>query len=425
MAYTINLTDGTIFATIADGTINTSSSMTLVGKNYAGYGEFLDENFIRLLENSSNTTAPGAPLTGQLWWDSSSDLLQVYNGTQWKTISSATASASAPTSNVQGDLWYDTVNAQLKVYTGTQFILVGPSFTAGTGTTGAIVDTIVDNSAVSHVVIKFFVNNTIVAIMSKDATFTPQVALTGFTTISPGMQLSSTTVGGGIPQFIGTASDSTLFGGLATSSFLRANTNATTSGTLAVLNDTGFAVGVDQDLRLSVSGSTAQISNQTTNGNITFSVTGLANALVINGSTGVVSGNQINANYADVAERFEADVVDMPAGTVVELGGDAEITRVSAELSDNVFGVISTRAAYLMNSQAGTDATHPPVAMTGRVPVNTVGTVRKGDRLVSAGNGLARAAKAGEATAFNVIGRALKDKLDEAEGTVEAIVTIK
>jgi hypothetical protein len=425
MAYTINLTDGTIFATIADGTINTSSSMTLVGKNYAGYGEFLDENFIRLLENSSNTTAPGAPLTGQLWWDSGADLLQVYNGTQWKTISSATASASAPTSNVQGDLWYDTVNAQLKVYTGTQFILVGPSFTAGTGTTGAIVDTIVDNLAVSHVVIKFFVNNTIVAIMSKDATFTPQVAITGFATISPGMQLSSTTVGGGIPQFIGTASDSTLFGGLATSAFLRANVNATTSGTLAVLNDTGMAVGVDQDLRLSVSGTTAQISNQTTNGNITFSVTGLANALVINGSTGVVSGNQINANYADVAERFEADVVDMPAGTVVELGGDAEITKVSAELSDNVFGVISTRAAYLMNSQAGTDATHPPVAMTGRVPVNTVGTVRKGDRLVSAGNGLARAAKAGEATAFNVIGRALADKLNEAQGTVEAIVTIK
>jgi hypothetical protein len=424
MAYTINLTNGTIFATIADGTINTSSSMTLVGKNYAGYGEFLDENFIRLLENSSNTTAPGAPLTGQLWWNSSSDLLQVYNGTQWKTISAATASASTPTSNVAGDLWYDTVNAQLKVYTGTSFILVGPSFTAGTGQTGAIVDTIVDTGAVSHVVIKFFVNNSIVAIMSKDAVFTPQVAITGFTTISPGMQLA-TTVGGQTPVFTGTASDSTLFGGLATSAFLRANTNATTSGTLAVLNDTGFAVGVDQDLKLSVSGSTAQISNQTTNGNITFSVTGLANALVINGSTGVVSGNQINANYADVAERFEADVVDMPAGTVVELGGDKEITKVQAELSDKVFGVISTRAAYLMNSQAGTDATHPPVAMTGRVPVKTVGAVRKGDRLVSAGNGLARAAKSGEATAFNVIGRALKDKLDETEGTVEAIVTIK
>jgi hypothetical protein len=424
MAYTINLTDGTIFATIADGTINTSSSMTLVGKNYAGYGEFLDENFIHLLENSSNTTSPGAPLTGQLWWDSGNDLLQVYNGSQWKTISSATASATTPTSNVVGDLWYDTVNAQLKVYSGTSFILVGPSFTAGTGTTGAIVDTIVDNGGGSHVVIKFFVNNSIVAIMSKDAAFTPQVGITGFTNIIPGMQLA-TIVGGQTPVFTGTASDATLFGGLATTSFLRANVNATTSGTLAVLNDTGFSVGADQDLRLTVSGTTAQISNQTTNGNITFSVTGLANALVINGSTGVVSGNQINANYADVAERFEADVVDMPPGTVVELGGSAEITRVSAELSDNVFGVISTRAAYLMNSNAGTDATHPPVAMTGRVPVNTVGTVRKGDRLVSAGNGLARAAQPGEATAFNVIGRALADKTSAEQGTVEAIVTIK
>ena len=103
MAYTINLTDGTIFATVADGTINTASSMTLVGKNYAGYGEFLDENFIHLLENGSNTTAPGAPLTGQLWWDKSTNTMKVYNGTQFKVISASTASASAPTSNVAGE----------------------------------------------------------------------------------------------------------------------------------------------------------------------------------------------------------------------------------------------------------------------------------------------------------------------------------
>jgi hypothetical protein len=87
MAYTINLTDGTVFATIADGTINTTSSMILVGKNYAGYGEFLDENFIHLLENGSNTTAPASPLTGQLWWDKTNNLLKVYNGTIFKTIS--------------------------------------------------------------------------------------------------------------------------------------------------------------------------------------------------------------------------------------------------------------------------------------------------------------------------------------------------
>ena len=130
MAYTINLTDGTIFATVADGTINTSSSMTLVGKNYAGYGEFLDENFIHLLENSSNSTAPGAPLQGQLWWDSTNKVMKVYNNTTWKTISAATASTTAPTSNVAGDLWFDTTNQQLKVYTGSTFILVGPASTA-------------------------------------------------------------------------------------------------------------------------------------------------------------------------------------------------------------------------------------------------------------------------------------------------------
>ena len=427
MAYTINLTDGTIFATIADGTINTSSSMTLVGKNYAGYGEFLDENFIHLLENSSNTTAPGAPLEGQLWWDSGNSLLKVYNGSIFKTISAATSSASAPSSNVTGDLWYDTTNAQLKVYTGSAWLLVGPAFTAGTGTTGAIVDTITDNSATSHVVIKFYVEDDVVAIMSKDAAFTPQSSMPGWGSgpqqVKPGLTLSTAAS----YLFQGTSTDAQLLDGIDSTGFLSATSNDTTSGTLGILNDTGLTVGADQDIKLSVSGTTATIANQTSGGNLTLSVNvggTPTTALTIYGANGTVSGNQINANYADVAERFAADI-EYEAGTVVELGGSAEITKVTTDLSESVFGVISTRAAYLMNSQAGTDATHPPVAMTGRVPVKTIGTVRKGDRLVSAGNGLARAAQTGEATAFNVIGRALCDKLSYDEGTVEAIVTIK
>lgn len=427
MAYTINLTDGTIFATIADGTINTSSSMTLIGKNYAGYGDFLDENFIHLLENGSNTTAPGAPLTGQLWWDKTNSLLKVYNGSVFKTISAATSSSTAPTSNVTGDLWYDTTNAQLKVWTGTAWLLVGPAFTSGTGVTGAIVDTIVDNVSVSHVVIKLIVSDSVVGIVSKDAAFTPQAAISGFTTVRPGITLS-TLVGSQVPLFQGVATDSQLLDGIDSTGFLSATANDTTTGTLGILNDTGLTVGADQDFKVSVGNTDVSIQNQTSDGNIYFKINDggvVTTALTIFGANGTVSGNQVNANYADVAERFEADVVDMAPGTVVELGGDKEITRVQAELSDKVFGVISTRAAYLMNSQAGTDATHPPVAMTGRVPVNTVGTVRKGDRLVSAGNGLARSAQPGEATAFNVIGRALADKVDPGQGTVEAIVTIK
>jgi len=426
MAYTINLTDGSIFATVADGTINTSSSMILVGKNYAGYGEFLDENFIHLLENGANSVPPGAPLIGQLWWDKSTNTMKVYNGTTFKTISAATAQTTAPTSNVVGDLWFNSSPTvqQLFVWNGSSWTLVGPASSSGTGTSGGIVNTIIDNASVPHVVIEFYVQNVLVAIMSKDATFTPQVAIAGFATISPGLQFSTTVAN---LLFRGTATDSNALGGNPASTFMVTNNNTSTTGTLGVLNNTGLSVGVNQDFRASVSGSDVTLANQTSNGDILFRVNVAGTpttVMTIDGATGVVSGNQINANYADVAERFAADAIYEP-GTVVELGGTEEITLAQQELSDSVFGVISTRAAYLMNARAGDDRTHPAVAMTGRVPVRVVGTVRKGDRLVAAGNGLARAALVGEATPFNVLGRALTGKTDSGEGMVDAIVTIK
>ena len=424
MSYTINLTDGAIFAVIADGTINTASSMTLVGQNYAGYGAFLDTNFVHLLENSSNTTPPGAPLTGQLWWDSANTLLKVYNGTSFKTISSTTAQSTAPTNNVTGDLWFNTTLQQLNVWTGLAWLVVGPGTNTPGGTTGAVATTIIDNASQSHYVIELYAGGTIVAMVSKDATFTPASAITGFATISPGIQVSSTVSGA---LFQGTATNAQTLNTLGSSQFMRSDANTSTSGTLSVVNNTGLSVGANSDFRATVSGTAVTLANQTSNGNINFNVNigGTPTTVMnINGSTGVITGNQIDANYADLAERFEADA-ELSPGTVVELGGINEITQVNADLSDTVFGVISTRAAYMMNSRAGTNATHPPVAMTGRVPVRTIGRVSKGDRLVSAGNGLARAAQAGEATAFNVIGRALKDKVDAAEGTVEAIVTIK
>ena len=424
MSYTINLTDGAIFAVIADGTINTASSMTLVGQNYAGYGAFLDTNFVHLLENSSNTTPPGAPLTGQLWWDSANTLLKVYNGTSFKTISSTTAQSTAPTNNVTGDLWFNTTLQQLNVWTGLAWLVVGPGTNTPGGTTGAVATTIIDNASQSHYVIELYAGGTIVAMVSKDATFTPASAITGFGTISPGIQVSSTVSGA---LFQGTATNAQTLNTLGSGQFMRSDANTSTSGTMSVLNNTGLSVGANSDFRATVSGTAVTLANQTSNGNINFNVNigGTPTTVMnINGSTGVITGNQIDANYADLAERFEADA-ELSPGTVVELGGINEITQVNADLSDTVFGVISTRAAYMMNSRAGTNATHPPVAMTGRVPVRTIGRVSKGDRLVSAGNGLARAAQAGEATAFNVIGRALKDKVDAAEGTVEAIVTIK
>lgn len=483
MAYTVNKTDNTILATVADGTIDTTTDLTLIGKNYAGYGEFFNENLVKLLENFANTSAPASPVAGQMWWDKTNNLLKVYTGTAFKTVSSSTASASTPTGSVTGDLWWDTTNGQLKVYNGSTFTTIGPSFTSGTGTSGAIVETVTDTSAADHVVVKLFTNNVLVGTVSKDTTFTPQSAISGFATVKPGIQLSSAITGN---KFQGTATDSDALGGIAASNYLVSNASDSTSGVLSVLNDTGLVVGVDSDLTIGVSGSDVSISNATSDGDILIKVNDggvVSTAMTFDGATNRVSvagaptdnlhiatkayvdssvsgsgallltggtmtgdilvsgtvnagssgnrfatvfattfnGEATSAQYADLAENFRPDTSYAP-GTVVALGGVEEITSVNEELSSKVFGVISDRPAYLMNSaqQGGT-----PVAVAGRVPVRVLGQVNKGDRLVSAGNGLARAASEDESiNAFNVIGRAIQTKTTMEEGTVEAFVTI-
>lgn len=179
-------------------------------------------------------------------------------------------------------------------------------------------------------------------------------------------------------------------------------------------------------------GSPNWIAIQTRGGNAAFGsltttsiTTGSAvTAGSITGTWTLTPGSTLQATYADLAERFEADQT-YDAGTVVEIGGEKEITYVKEDSSDRVFGVISNTAAYLMNSAAGNDRSHPPVAVSGRVTVKVKGTIKKGDRLVSAGNGFARAAQKDEATAFNTIGRALEDKSNSDAGTVLAFVSLK
>jgi uncharacterized protein YejL (UPF0352 family) len=151
-------------------------------------------------------------------------------------------------------------------------------------------------------------------------------------------------------------------------------------------------------------------------GNLTLASVG---TLVAN-----LTGTATAAQYSDVAERFAANEVLAP-GTVVALGGAEEICKVNEEASDEVFGVVSGehQAAFKMNGGAGSDNTHPYVAMTGRVDVKVIGTVNKGDRLISASvPGYAKAAQKSECTAFNVIGRALTSKTTSGNGSVLAAV---
>ena len=287
MAYSINKTDGTVVATVADGTLDTAStSLSLIGKNYAGYGEVLNENQIRIIENFANTSSntPTAPLKGQIWYNTTANQLQVYNGSSFKSVSGANVASAEPTNTAQGDLWYDSGNGQLYVYNGTSFTLVGPQTTSGTGITGSVSTTVTDSDGVDRTVLQFKVADTIVAMLSS-VEFTPQTAISGFSLVSKGFDLSTAVTGN---KFVGTSTDSDGLGGVSAASFLRSDANDTTSGTLGVLNDTGFTLGVDSDFKMSQSGSDTTLKNVTSNGDIIFNVNDGGSdtvALTIDGAT--------------------------------------------------------------------------------------------------------------------------------------------
>ena len=152
MPYTVNRTNSSAEPgqyTVADSVINTETDLSFIGKGYAGYGESIAENFLHLLENFSNTSAPSNPITGQLWWDSTNSKLKVYNGTSWlSTGGSAPYQSAEPSGISQGDMWIDSDTGQLYFHNGTQSILVGPPAATGT-TNGYTYDSILDLRACS------------------------------------------------------------------------------------------------------------------------------------------------------------------------------------------------------------------------------------------------------------------------------------
>ena len=414
MSYTLTLTNGTLLENLADGSLDTTTtSVGLIGRNYAGYGQSLNENFIKMLEHFSNSTAPTNPLKGQIWYDSTNAVLKVYNGTAWKEITNTNPSSSAPSNSQTGDFWWDSTNSFLKLYNGSSWITIGPVTPPGAAVTSLVPNNLTDQVSAVHTVGNIMINNKLAAIISSDTTsFTPASPSLagGFTTITPGYNvLNNMLVGGTV-----TANGLAITGTATFNGAPIATTSGGGTASFAAINSTPIG---------NATPSTGAFTTLSVTGNITPT----ANLSYNLGSTSAwfnnIYGTAIHAQYADLAERFASDQ-PYSAGTVVELGGPAEIMAAGQDLSDNVFGVISTNAAYLMNSGAGSNTTHPPVAVQGRVPVRVTGIIRKGDRLVSAGNGLARAGARNEITAWNVIGRALADKLDSGEGLIEAVVKL-
>ncbi len=288
MSITVNKTSGVVQATIQDGAVDDSTSLKLLGKNYSGYGEKIAGNFLWLLENFANNTAPAGAIQGQLWYKSSTGTLYVYDGAFWQPLANLTVASTAPTSasdsNIAlGDMWWDSVNLQLKVYNGgATWITVGPATAAGLGTSGQLTVSVNDNTGNppptnAHSIIKEWLDDTLIAIYSKDTEFTPSPAIAGFTTIKPGINFSTA---GNILKVYGTATNADTLDSLDSTDFLRANVSATTTATISILNDNGIILGTTSDFVLSLpDGINTEIKNNNNNGNVTITTSGTGQVL--------------------------------------------------------------------------------------------------------------------------------------------------
>jgi hypothetical protein len=360
MAYTINKTDGSVVTTITDGTVDNTTSVQLFGKSFSGFGEGLNENLVKLLENAASTSAPTAPLKGELWFDTSTSQLKVYDGSAFKPTGAAKSQASAPTSPSAGDLWHDSDDDQLYIYTGSAFQLVGPVYTAGQTLSGWKIETL-GSSAGNKVVSSMYAGNTRVAILSKE-TFTPSVTQSGFSSIKAGITLNSTlgavfegtNTQASFVNVAGTSNTSSTV--IAGGNFLRTDAADTTTGALTIDTDSGIIVGDAQELTVTVSSNDVTIAQTSQDKDLKFTVndggvtktpltlTGADGGIDMTGDLTIVGNLNVSGAYnytssnivehSDTFLKVNAGGSEADAGLIVETG-DTDDARLFYDVSEN------------------------------------------------------------------------------------------
>ncbi len=323
MAYQINKTDGTIVATVADGQIDQlSTDITLIGKNYSGFGEYFNENLIKMLENFSSTSAPTHPIRGQIWFDTSELKLKVYTGTDFLPVSSATISNTQPSTLAIGDLWFDDVAGQLYFYDGTVPILLGPAYSATQGISGLKVDSILDTLNQTRVITYLYNNGILLGIFSKDS-FTPKNEIVGYSgSVEPGFNAGTLS---GI-KFNVTCTNAEQLGGAAATIYIRRDTVNSLNEKLLITSNDGLVIGQAGQMSLYVTSSDIYMSNAAADKKIILNVR--------KGST------QEDAFVIDSTNRYVDLYYGFPSSTV-RTGGDlivsgnltvnGDVTTVSTE----------------------------------------------------------------------------------------------
>ena len=315
MAYQINKTSGALLVNLADGQIDaTSSDLTLVGRGYTGFGEAFNENFVKMLENFANTSAPTNPLAGQIWWDTSVSRLKVYTGTNWTTGGGPIVGPQQPTM-VAGDLWINNDSNQLYFFDGTDLELAGPIYNAFQGRSGPEVITVLDQTGTSRTIVKYWVGGTLVGLWSKVG-FTPQNVDT-------------------IPNFSGNVvkgfnvvDDDFIFAGTASrtsalvdsnnvsrtaAQFLASDSDDATSGSLAVRNNNGLTVGLGDNHVIKVTSAGVIALNEVSNQNYT---------LQVRTSSGIQNAISVKAQDSRIGIYNDSPAYTLDVGGDVRVGGN-------------------------------------------------------------------------------------------------------
>jgi len=285
MSYKLNKTNGSLLTDLIDGQIDTSSTnLVLVGRNYEGFGEFINENFIKVLENFSNTAPPSNPLEGQLWWDVTGKRLQIFNGEEWKVSGGPFVTPTRP-QMVAGDLWINSETRQIYFYDGSNLVLIGPAYSSLQGVSGFQIDSIKDVQSRARPVAKTFVAGNLVSVTSNiDFTPTPEERIAELVTASnptgtirKGVNVLDTTNF----KFRGTATSSEALineaGDVLTANqFLPNDAAGETSGTLTIRNNGGIIIGADLNNVQKIVGTTYITENQLTDHDYSIRVKGTA-----------------------------------------------------------------------------------------------------------------------------------------------------
>lgn len=481
MPYQINRYNNDLLTVVEDGTVDNTTSLKFVGKNFAGYGEIQNENFLHLLENFSNVSAPPRALSGQVWYDSVNKKLKFYDGTSWKTTGGSELASVQPTGLTEGDFWWDTTNQQLYVFNGAAFVLIGPQ-TAGSGITQMVSKEVFDVDNNLRSIIAATVEDNIVAIISP-VTFTarnPSADLPGFNGyIRQGLTLPSTGSNGittSNSRYWGTASNSDRLGGKLPAEYVTQEQFADTNYDDGITIKSDFRIYVDADLAVLEHGNK-------NSSKIIFKVTNTSQQLQIPAMidyTGIIPasnniynlGSSTNKWNTVHATQFNGVAVTSNAlrvgasdlqGRVTPDPNSVAIRDNAGNISANLFQGIATAARYADLAEKYTtaeeysvgtlltvcahdeheleasnktdivvgvisenpaylmnaEAPGQAVALKGRVPVRIIGSIKKGQPVYAWNNGTASTVPTGA-----IVGIALESNSQVGEKLVECLLKV-